>query len=144
VVAFDVDPASLVSLRQAFPDAEVEAVKGATTDSLDKDWNPRTADLLVLGTRDNTGETLGLCRALRSQLGRALTPLLVLVPTRQDTLVRAALEAGAHSCLTLPVHAKELRAMVTRAEAGNQPGRHTLGLDRAQQEDSWRDEGGEA
>jgi hypothetical protein len=30
VIAFDVDPDSLASLRQAFPDCEVEAVTGAT------------------------------------------------------------------------------------------------------------------
>ncbi len=31
-----------------------------------------------------------------------------------------------------------------RAGEGNRPGRHTLGLDRAQQGDRWRDDGGEA
>ena len=34
-------------------------------------------------------------------------------------------------------------ALVARARAGNQPGRHTLDLDRAQHEDPWRDGGGE-
>jgi hypothetical protein len=62
----------------------------------------------------------------------------------QEALVRAALEAGANSCLVLPVHAKDLVTMLTRARAGNRPGRHTLGLDRAQREDRWRDDGGEA
>jgi hypothetical protein len=57
--------------------------------------------------------------------------------------VRAALDAGANSCLVLPVHAKDLVSMAARAQAGNRPGRHTLGLDRAQRKDRWRDEGGE-
>jgi DNA-binding response OmpR family regulator len=144
VIAFDVDPDSLVSLRQAFPEWEIEAINGATTDSLARDWDPGAADLLVVGARDQVAETLGLCRGLRSQAERAHTPLLVLVAPAQEALVRAALKAGAHSCLVLPVHAKELVSVVARARAGNQPGRHTLGLDRAQREDSWRDDGGEA
>lgn len=144
VVAFDVDPESLVSLRQAFPEWEIRAISGATTGSLDQDWDPGAAALLVVGAHDQVVETLGLCRGLRSQAGRAHTQILVLVPPAQDALVRAALDAGASSCLVLPVHAKDLVSMVTRAEAGNQPGRHTLGLDRAQRADQWRDNGGEA
>jgi peptidylprolyl isomerase len=142
-IAFDVDPASLASLRQAFPKWEIETVNGATTDSLRQDWSPRAADLLVVGTCDEVGETLGLCRGLRSQLGRARTPLLVLVPPAREALVRAALGAGANSCLGLPVHPKELVAMVSRVRASNRPGRHTLNLDRAQHEDRWRDDGGQ-
>jgi DNA-binding response OmpR family regulator len=87
--------------------------------------------------------TVGVCRGLRSQLGRALTPLLVLVPPAREALVRAALEARANSCLSLPVHPKELVAMVARARGGNRPGRQTLNLDRAQHEDRWRDDGGQ-
>ena len=143
-IAFDVDPASLVSLREAFPEWEVEVVDGATPASLTRDWNPAAADLLVVGARDQVAETLGLCRGLRSQVGRADTPLLVLVAPAQEALVRAALAAGAHSCLVVPVHAKDLVSMVARARAGNRPGRHTLDLDRAQREDPWREEGGEA
>jgi hypothetical protein len=37
-VAFDVDPASLLSLRKAFPDWEIEAVEGAIALSLTQDW----------------------------------------------------------------------------------------------------------
>jgi DNA-binding response OmpR family regulator len=143
-IAFDVDPDSLVSLRQAFPEWEIEATNGATTASLTRDWSPGAADLLVIGARDQAAETLGLCRGLRSQPGRTHTPLLVLVPPAQEALVRAALNAGADSCLVLPVHPKELVSMVTRTRAGNRPGRHTLHLDRAQREDQWRDDGGEA
>jgi DNA-binding response OmpR family regulator len=143
VVAFDVDPDSLVSLRKAFPDSEVRAANGATTGSLARDWIPGAADLLVVGVRAQLAETLGLCRGLRSRAGRANTPLLVLVPPAQEALVRAALEAGADSCLVLPVHAKDLVSMVARAREGNRPGRHTLSLDRAQREDLWRDDGGE-
>ena len=144
VIALDVDPDSLVSLRQAFPDWEIALVNGASTASLSRDWDPGTADLLVIGARDQVAETLGLCRALRSQAGRAHTPLLVLVWPAQESVVRAALEAGAAGCLVVPIHPKDLVSMVARARAGNRPGRHTLGFDRAQREDQWRDEGGEA
>src|SRR5947208_1446123 len=107
-VAFDVDPESLASLRQAFPGWEVEAVDGASTSSLEQSWDPGPADLLVVGARDRPAETLGLCRGLRSQAGRALTPLLVLVRPTQQALVRAALDAGAHGCLVVPAHANDL------------------------------------
>jgi DNA-binding response OmpR family regulator len=143
-IAFDVDPESLASLRQAFAEWEIEVKNGATTDSLVSDRSPKAAELLVLGARDHAVETLGLCRTLRSQAGRAQTPLLVLVRPAQDALVRAALAAGASGCLVLPAHAKELVSMVDRVRAGNRPGRHTLGLHHAQSEDQWRDHGGEA
>jgi DNA-binding response OmpR family regulator len=143
-IAFDVDPNSLLSLRQAFPEWEIEAITGATVASVARDWNPGVAALLVLGMRDQLDETLGLCRGLRSQVGRAHTSLLVLVPAAHEALVRAALEAGANSCLLLPVHAKDFVNRVTHADAGNQPGRHTLDLDRPQCADQWRDDGGEA
>jgi DNA-binding response OmpR family regulator len=143
VIALDVDPASLESLRQAFPGWHVEAVNGATPESLDRDWDPGDASLLVVGARTDVTQTLGLCRGLRSQAGRAQTPLLVLVQPGREPLVRAALDAGADSCLVLPVHAKELVTMLSRALAGNQPGRHTLGLDQPQSDDKWRDDGGE-
>ncbi len=144
VVAFDVDSDSLVSLGQALPNWEIQAVQGASPGSLAQDWNPGATDLLIVGAGDGLGEPLGLCRALRSQAGRARTPLLVLVPPDRHDLVRAALDAGADRCLVVPVHAKELVALVARAGEGNQPGRHTLGLDRAQERDPWRDDGGEA
>ena len=142
-VAFDVAPESLITLRQAFPEWQIQAFDGASTASLKSDWNPGSVDLLVVGASAQA-ETLGLCRAFRSQSGRAHTPLLVLVPPAKEAFVRALLGAGATSCLTLPVHAKDLVSMVARAQAGNRPGRHTLSLDHAQREDSWRDEGGEA
>jgi DNA-binding response OmpR family regulator len=143
-IAFDVDPDSLASLREAFPGWDIEATRGATVGSLDRDWDPGSADLLVVGDRAEVTETLGLCRGLRSQAGRADTPLLVLVPPAREALVRAALGAGAHGCLVLPVHAKDLVSMVARARAGNRPGRHTLDLDQPQRDDPWQDEGGEA
>jgi DNA-binding response OmpR family regulator len=144
VIAFDVDPDSLASLRQAFPGWAVEATDGATADALEHDWDPGAAALLVVAGRDRVAETLGLCRGLRSQAGRARTPLLVLVPPDQETLVRAALDAGADGCLVLPVHAKQLVSLVARVRAGHRPGRHTRSLDPAQQGDPWRDDGGEA
>ena len=61
-IAFDVDPASLLSLRAALPDWEIEAVQGASAASLTQDWNLGAASLLVLGARDDVTETLDLCR----------------------------------------------------------------------------------
>lgn len=142
-VAVNVDAASLSSLREALPDWQIDVMDGASAGSLTRDWNPPEADLLVVGSHEQVTETLGLCRSLRSQAGRAHTPLLVLVLPAQETLVRAVLEAGANSCLVLPVHVKELVSVVDRAREGNQPGRHTLALDRAQGEDHWRDDGGQ-
>jgi hypothetical protein len=48
----------------------------------------------VHGARADVTQTLGLCRGLRSQAGRAQSPLLVLVQPGREPLVRAALEAG--------------------------------------------------
>jgi hypothetical protein len=102
-VAFDVDSQSLATLREAFPNWELEVSNGATVGSLRQDWGPA-----------------------------------------REALVRALLEAGAHGCLILPVHAKDLVTSVTRARTGSEPGQHTLALDRAQREDPWQDNGGEA
>lgn len=143
-IAFDLDSDSLGSLRAAFPEWEIESTCGANTDSLARDWSPPEADLLVIGARDRVVDTLGLCRALRSQAGRARTPLLVLVQSAQQPLIRAALEAGATSCLVLPVHSKEFASNLKRAREGNRPGRHTLSLDQPQKANPWQDEGGEA
>jgi DNA-binding NarL/FixJ family response regulator len=144
LVVFDVDPDSLDSLRQALPGWQVEEIYGASTASLTRDWDPVATALLVDAARDRPEETLALCRGLRCQVGRAHTPLLVLVTDRQQAVVGAALEAGAHGCLVLPIHPKEVVAAWDRARAGNRPGHHTLGLQRAQREDLWRDTGGEA
>jgi peptidylprolyl isomerase len=167
VVAFDVDAASLASLRDALPEWEIESVNGATPASLSGHWDPSTADLLVVGPGDNTAETLGLCRLLsfctsyspearregmetlvpeqspqRTAVRNA--PLLVLVPAGQKTLVEASLEAGARGCLMLPIQAKQVTSMLARVLADNQPGRHTLHLSRPQENDPWQEDGGEA
>jgi FKBP-type peptidyl-prolyl cis-trans isomerase 2 len=167
VVAFDVDAASLASLRDALPEWEIESVNGTTAASLSSHWHPSAADLLVVGPVDNVSETLGLCRLLsfctsyspearregtetlvpeqspqRAPIRNA--PLLVLVPAGQKTLVEAALEAGARGCLMLPIHAKEVTTMLARVLADNQPGRHTLDLSRPQEDDPWQEDGGEA
>jgi hypothetical protein len=166
-VAFDLDPASLTSLREALPECDVEAVNGATAASLTPGWNPRAADLLVVQARAEVAETLSLCRFLaddsvlsadccdeaadaterggrrQDRARRAGAPLLLLVPAGQDRLVQRALEAGVDSCLVLPVHAKQVANMVAHAGQGNRPGRHTLNLDQAQAEDRWRDDGGQ-
>jgi DNA-binding response OmpR family regulator len=143
IIAFDVDPASLACLREAFPRCAIDVQDGTTGHTLDRDWDPEEAELLVVRAGGKASRTLALCRGLRGQAGRALTPLLVLVPPEQTALIAEALRAGAHSCLVLPVHVKELEGVLTRARAGNQPGRHTLNLDRAQLEDGSRDTGGE-
>lgn len=141
-VTFDVDAPSLFSLREAFPQWAVDAADGEIAACL-TDARPASADLLVIGARADLTQTLGLCRGLRSQAGQAATPILVLVPPDQPTVVAAVLKAGATGCLVLPVHAKEIATMVARAHEGNQPGRHTLSLENAQREDRWRDEGGQ-
>ncbi len=166
-VAFDLDEASLISLREALPEWEIEVVNGATAASLTHNWNPGAADLLVVKAREEVAETLGLCRFLvfcngyspdsreeeaetmgrhgsrQNQARRTNAPLLLLVPGGEESLVRAALEAGADSCLVLPVHAKEVASMLARVRGGNRPGRHTLSLHLPQCEDRWRDDGGE-
>lgn len=172
-IAFDVDQASLISLRKALPDFVIETVNGATAASLTRDWNPGTVDLVVVKARKEVAETVNLCRFLVScgvnardapvvtdsqeempkTLGlhrrrrhvarRPHSPLLVLVPRSQKSIVKDVLKAGAHSCLMLPIDAKDVASMLVHAQAGNQPGRHTLDLERAQTEDRWRDDGGQ-
>jgi hypothetical protein len=166
-VAFDLDAASLNSLREALPGCEVEVLNGATAASLTCDWDPGAVDLLVVQARKEAAETLGLCRFLVScgvlathsddELAATLrlhrsgqdearhldAPLLVLVRPERGSVVREALKAGAHSCLVLPIYAKDVAAMLVHARAGNQSGRHTLNLERAQTEDRWRDDGGQ-
>ncbi len=142
-IAFDVDQASLLSIRDALPGWEIESVAGATAASITQDQNLEGADLLIVGARADQAETVALCRGLRQQAGRAVTPLIVLVPPAQAALVKDVLKAGANSCLVLPIHAKEVASMLAHAQAGNQPGRHTLNLERAQTEDRWRDDGGQ-
>jgi peptidylprolyl isomerase len=167
-IAYDVDAASLASLREALAGWDLVAVNGASASSLARNWDPATADLLVVGVGDDATVTLALCRfvafctsysrdalpAIADAVGaaemleylrrRVNAPLLVLVPPGRETLVAGALEAGAHSCLVLPIFPKEVTAMLARAQAGNQPGRHTLNLEQAQRQDRWRDVGGEA
>jgi DNA-binding response OmpR family regulator len=144
VVALDVDRDSLTRLREAFTGWRVEALDWANGTPLTRDVDPGAADLLVVGAHERLAKTLELCRGLRGQAGRARTPLLVLLGPAQREQAGAVLQAGADSCLVLPVHPKELVSVLARVRAGNRPGRHTSGLDRAQREDPWRDDGGEA
>src|SRR5262249_49080838 len=131
-IVFDVDEATLVSLRQAFSEWQVEVSDRATIDLLIDGHSLGVVSLLVLGGGAKGAEGLVLCRVLRKHLGSANTPILMLVLPGEDSLVRAALEAGATSCLVLPVHVKELTNMVARAGEGSRPGRHTLKLNPAQ------------
>jgi DNA-binding NarL/FixJ family response regulator len=172
-IAFDVNQASLLSLREALPDFAIEVVNGATAASLARDWNPGTVDLLVVAASQEMAQTLELCKFLVScgVLGkntpvvtdsqeetpkspglhrcgqnvdrRPHSPLLVLVTPERKTVVAEVLKAGAHSCLVLPIDPKDVASMLVRAQIGNQPGRHTLDLERAQTEDRWRDDGGQ-
>lgn len=166
-LAFDLDAASLTSLREALPDWEVEAIPGATAASIPHQWNPGEVNLLVVQVRQPARQTMALCRvltrrgvfsqhtgqevasvlgppgSLQSQAQRAHAPLLVLVSPGEDALVVAALEAGAHSCLLLPIHPNGVVTMLDHVRTGNQPGRHTLNLETAQGEDRWRDVGGQ-
>ncbi len=167
-VAFDLDAASLISLREALPEWEIEVLIGATATSLTHDWNAGEADLLVVKACEDVAETLALCRFLvscgvfsadsrqgvavtlrlhgsrQNQAQRTSAPLLVLVPSGQEPLVRSALNAGADSCLVLPVRAKEVASMLVPVRQDNRLDRHTLNLDRAQCEDRWRDDGGQS
>lgn len=147
VCVFDLDAASLVSLREALPEWEIETVNGATASSLIRDWNSGAADLLVVQVREEPEKTLALCRFLafwgvfstgspeeaaapprrngsrRNPTRRTGAPLLVLVPSAHDALVKAALDAGADACLVPPVHAVEVASMLARVGLGNRPGR---------------------
>jgi hypothetical protein len=166
-MTFDVDTRSSASLREALPGWQIDTVYGATVASLPCDWAPGPVDLLVVGLREDVAETWGLCRFLSQTTSavresqrvavetiglpknllevarRAAVPLLLLLPSGQGVLVDAGLKAGAHSCLMLPINAKDVASMFVHAHAGNQPGRHTLNLEGAQTEDRWRDDGGQ-
>jgi DNA-binding response OmpR family regulator len=142
LLAFDVDPETLRSLEQAFPGWKIEAAEDTTRAGGIGKRTFADVSLLVVACAERSA-TLALCRALRRQADWRDTPLLVLVPPAAPELVRDMLEAGANACLVLPVHHKDVSSMLARAQRGNQPGRHTLDLDQAQNDDQWRDEGGQ-
>jgi PleD family two-component response regulator len=170
-IAFDVDRASLDTIRKALPDWQIDIVSGASAGSLSKEWQPGVVDLLFIRAGADMTNTLGLCRflaycgafadgarspretnhrlpgrraAARQALGQQTdAPLVLLVAANQGSFVRAALEAGVDCCLVVPIHTKEVTAMLVRLGHDNQPGRHTLNLDPAQSEDLWRDDGGQ-
>lgn len=153
-IAFDVDQASLISLRKALPEFVIEVINGATAASLTRDWNPGTVDLVVVKARNEVAETLALCRFLvscgilardapvvtdsqqempkafglhrrrRNVSRRPHSPLLVLVRPNRKSIVTDVLRAGAHSCLMLPINAKDVASMLDHAQAGNQPPAH--------------------
>jgi hypothetical protein len=157
-IAFNVDADALASLRQALPDWEIDAIDGATPDSLAHHWNPGAAQLLVVGASVKPAVTLGLCHflsfcaeyaldvraweanSLRPRACAAATPLLVLVQPDDESFTRAALRAGAHRCLTLPIHPLDVVDVLAPTHAGNH--RQKLNFDRAAI-DRWRDDGGQ-
>lgn len=166
-IAFDLNAASLRSLREALPGWEIRLLTGATATSLTHNWNPGAADLLIVTAQEEVATTLALCRflvrfcavsrdsekhvaeilgprgSLQTQAERACAPLLVLVSLGQEASIPTLLETGAHSCLMLPINGKEVASMLVHARAGNSPGRHTLNLEQAQSEDGSQDDGGQ-
>lgn len=163
-ITFDVDRPSLGMLREALPGWQINSIYGGTVATLPSNWTAEATDFFIVAFGENVAETLALCRFLAfcascrrgsppegfvlpnladDQAPRPDAPILVLVPPGQEDLVEAVLRTGAHSCLMLPIHSQDVAAMLRRARAGNQPGRHTLHLEPAQSEDHWRDEGGQ-
>lgn len=173
-IAFDVDKSSLISLRRALPDSLIEVVNGATAASLGRDWQPGTVELLVVNAHEDAAQTLDLCRFLVSRgvidkdapmvtgsspalpqtleqnksqpngTSRPHTLLLVLIPPYRKNIVSDLLKAGAHRCLMLPISAKDVAGMMVQSQAGILANRHALDVERAQAEDRWRDDGGQA
>jgi hypothetical protein len=138
-IAFGMDAASLADLRQALLGWRIDCFYGTTVGQMPHDWNPGEAELFVVLLRENVTEVLGLCRFLaqwpscedemqqdRSEAWRSEgtqqqeascrtnIPLVVLVPSGQDTLVGAALEVGARTCLQLPISAAALGEFLNR------------------------------
>ncbi len=164
-IAFDVDTFSLARLRDALPGWDIQVLNDATPDSLTDNWVAGAADLLVVKIESNVTEALDLCRFLSGltssatvnggqdsegvEVGDEFTAsapgplILVLAHPGQEHVVAAALEAGARSCLMLPIHPSGVTGVLAHARAGNQPGRHTLNLNQSQDEDPWRDDGGQ-
>ncbi len=166
-IAFDLDALSLLSLHDALPGWEIDSAQGPPAGQVSPEPRPGAADLLVVRVRAEPAETIKLCQFLvasglaaaaergdaesssespvrqPTEASRTGAPLLVLVPRGQVDFVPLALKAGAHSCLMLPILARDAAAMLVHAQAGNQPGRHTLNLEKAQKPDRWRDDGGQ-
>lgn len=142
-VTYHLDQESVICLQEALPGWQIQIMDNAAPRAAKRDWIPGTAGLVVLGTNAPQSETLGLCRALRSQVDCQAIPLLALVPPHKADLVRAILEAGADNCLVLPVHPKEIMKVVWEKGRANHSGRHTLNLNQPQHGDENRDDGGE-
>jgi CheY-like chemotaxis protein len=137
------DAESLANLRQVLPGWRIDCLHGTTVGSMPHDWDPGEPDLFVVSLRENVTEVLGLCRLLaswpscedeqREDLSetlrldgkhensrcRADVPLVVLVSSRQDTLVGAVLEVGARACLQLPISIKDVAEVLNCATVDN-------------------------
>jgi hypothetical protein len=167
VMAFDPDPANMAGLREGLPGWRLEAVFGATADSFPCDWAPGAVNLLVVNARADTPETWDLCRFLASctspsdglrretaaapvrrwrlphEVRRGDIPLLVLVPTGQGHLIRAALAAGAHHGLVLPITARAMADVLAAIQITRPPRLPALHLAEGPDgEDRWSDDGG--
>jgi DNA-binding response OmpR family regulator len=143
-ITFDVETDDLNLLRHALPEWDFESTAGTSIDSLDRDWQPNLADLIVIGAHARPEETLGLCRGLRGQCGRAHTPLLVLLSPGQEALVTVVLAAGANDCLMLPIDPGDLTRAAAGARASYRQRRLPLDFDREGYREPWRDAGGES
>jgi hypothetical protein len=66
------------------------------------------------------------------------------MPPGQQTLEGPASEAGTRSCRIVPIHPEEATSTLAHARAVNQTGWQTLGLDQAEEENPWQQDGGEA
>ena len=83
-IVFNVDEATLESLRQAFSEWQVEVSDRFTIDLLIGGRSLGVVDLLVLGVDANVAESLGLCRILQ-QPGSAHPPIPMLVLPGEDS-----------------------------------------------------------
>lgn len=156
---FDVDPESMNSIEEALPGWEIDILYGATVGSLPSNWDPGAVDLLIVGPRENVSESLGLVRFLSycapfsrefhrdgiGSLGLRRGPtnpmrqpdalLLVLVPPAREDAIGAALRAGAHHCLVLPITAQDVARAVMPARVGHPPHRNAQHAYQAATED---------
>lgn len=163
-IAFDVDAASLASLREVLPGWEIDTLNGAAPASLDPNWDPGAADLRIVSARGNATVALDLSGVLsfctryateaRDERGETLGPrdplqrflpdgpILILVPRVQESIAGAASEAEARGCLVLPLYVKDVASMLAHAWTANQPSRPMRNVDWAPSEDHRHDEGG--
>ena len=164
VIGFDLDRASLNSLRAALPGWRIDAVLGGSADTFPCGWDPGAADLLIVSAGADPAATWALCHFIASGMTRPDSsrreaaviparrwrlgdeapptpiPLLVLMPLGQSHLIREAVDAGARHCLVLPITPEGVAGVMAGLQA---PPRSALHLYAAPDgENRWRDDGG--